>query len=236
VKYIRLHGLEAQMPPIRIVVVSDTHGFEQSLTFSHGSDQQKSEENPLPEGDILIHCGDFCGARSGGGPRAFDRWLAKQPAASGLKIVVRGNHDVHLHRFEDSGAKYVTEPTTINACGITIGVLPYQHKRKNYYPALECDILVTHVPPQGIRDTCYDGRPGGDYSLNQAVCRCLKKPLLWLCGHIHEAYGYESARFGKPSDKWKTPATLVVNAANANAKCAHRLEHAPVLIEVQPSV
>jgi len=35
---------------IKIVAISDTHGFEQQLTMN---------EQLLPDGDVVLHCGDF---------------------------------------------------------------------------------------------------------------------------------------------------------------------------------
>ena len=88
---------------IRIVCVSDTHGFEGQLP-------------PVPPGDLLIHCGDF--APDGGSTvrlravEAFDQWLAAQPHK--VKLVIRGNHDptecdlpclgCHVHLQADVGA------------------------------------------------------------------------------------------------------------------------------------
>lgn len=50
-------------------------------------------------------------------------------------------------------------------------------------------VLVSHVPPRGVRDRSFLGLRGGSHSVkafleNNAVTLC-------LCGHIHEAYGIE---------------------------------------------
>ena len=82
---------------VRIVCVSDTHGFEGQLP-------------PVPPGDLLIHCGDF--APDGGSTvrlravEAFDEWLAAQPHK--VKLVIRGNHDPRSATFPVSG---------VTACG-----------------------------------------------------------------------------------------------------------------------
>ena len=89
--------------PVRIVIVSDTHGYEAQFP-------------PLPDGDVLIHGGDF--QMDGGGAKAsqeaFDRWLAAQPHA--VKIVVRGNHDDHNAKFGRSGARFVARRPALSAC------------------------------------------------------------------------------------------------------------------------
>jgi len=201
---------------IRILVVSDTHGLENTRTS-------------LPEADILIHCGDFqvdgnvrnrkdC-------TRAFDRWLSKQKSTSGVKIVVKGNHDRGA-RFPISGATYVEAPTKMEVCGITIALMPFSKVQlRGQLPP--CDVLVSHLPPKGVRDRCYNGDYGGSKYLSELVCQSPKKPLLWLCGHIHEGYGYEYVKFSS-----KAPhSTLVVNAANANEGRATVMCHPPIVIE-----
>lgn len=77
---------------MRIVVISDTHNLHRQVT--------------LPEGDLLIHAGDFTisggGSKYGGNPydidviRDFNGWLGEQPHR--YKIVIAGNHD---RFFED---------------------------------------------------------------------------------------------------------------------------------------
>ena len=56
----------------------------------------------------------------------------------------------------------------------------------------------------------------------------VRKPSLWLCGHIHEARGAALARFGRDDE----PPTVVVNAANANSGRANRLIHGVTVIDV----
>ena len=84
--------------------MSDTHGYESSLT--EGSDEEGSNEEgsgeegsgeALPTGDVLIHGGDFMIDAPDGLRREavakFDEWMASQPQTE--RIVVRGNHDAY---------------------------------------------------------------------------------------------------------------------------------------------
>lgn len=50
---------------MRIVYISDTHGFHERLV--------------VPDGDVLIHAGDFCDGRDAGAVSRFARWLEAQP-------------------------------------------------------------------------------------------------------------------------------------------------------------
>ena len=64
---------------MRIVLISDTHGLHDRVP-------------QLPQGDILVHAGDFMNA--GYDLRevvSFNRWLGEQPFAH--RIVCGGNHD-----------------------------------------------------------------------------------------------------------------------------------------------
>ncbi|OMJ90520.1 hypothetical protein SteCoe_7109 [Stentor coeruleus] len=51
----------------------------------------------------------------------------------------------------------------------------------------DTEILITHGPPYGILDLCYDGVHGGCEDLLGKVLEI--KPLIHLFGHIHETYG-----------------------------------------------
>jgi Icc-related predicted phosphoesterase len=52
---------------------------------------------------------------------------------------------------------------------------------------LDTDILITHTPPQGIRDYNYLNESHGSPSLRTYVEKI--KPVLHIFGHLHEAYG-----------------------------------------------
>jgi Icc-related predicted phosphoesterase len=93
-------------------------------------------------------------------------------------------------------------------------------------PAAE--VLISHVPPRGILDACISGQHAGSDCLRKAVEKGATKPRVWLCGHIHEAAGAERVRFGRG-----VPATVVVNAANANPGLAKRLVLGPVVVDLR---
>ncbi len=68
---------------VRLVIISDTHGHHELLN------------EHLPEGDMIIHCGDFTDRGSTDHACRFARWF------SGLsmyaeKLVISGNHDRNL--------------------------------------------------------------------------------------------------------------------------------------------
>jgi predicted phosphodiesterase len=212
---------------LTIVAVSDTHGLEGQLIVD-----PESRSDILPDGDLLLHLGDF--ARDGSretqqnGVLEFDSWLAKQPHK--YKIVVRGNHDPWSCEFSQSGAWYITKPATAMIGGFELAMIPHGSARtltaSGGLPS-SCDILATHVPPYKTLDRTFTGKHAGSQFLTKTVRNMGDKaPRLWLCGHIHEGRGITKRRFGSRE-------TLVVNAANANEGRASHLEHGPVVIRLE---
>jgi hypothetical protein len=79
----KLSALEpCKGPGIRIVCISDTHA-------KHG------RMLPLPEGDVLIHGGDFTNTGSRRDTEDFVMWMDAQPFK--YKVFIAGNHDTSLH-------------------------------------------------------------------------------------------------------------------------------------------
>jgi hypothetical protein len=76
-----LDGSEEKAPgSVRFVCISDTHGFTEGL------------EKTIPEGDVLIHSGDFTIVGESSDVIAFNAFLKKLPHKH--KIVIAGNHDL----------------------------------------------------------------------------------------------------------------------------------------------
>jgi predicted phosphodiesterase len=75
---------------MRLVLISDTHGLHDKI-------------NNMPEGDVLIHAGDFM--NSGTDLReiiSFNRWLGQQSFKH--RVVCAGNHDKYFE-FDPGTAK-----------------------------------------------------------------------------------------------------------------------------------
>jgi len=211
---------------LRLVVISDTHGYEESLT---------PKGTTLPDGDILLHLGDFAIDSSikkkNKAIEKFDAWLALQPHRT--KIVLRGNHDPFSVHFPLSGANFFSRPKSIAIDGkFTMTLVPYTSARNlssswRKLPMF-CDVIASHSPPKGILDKCYNGANAGCQSLRSKVERMIAgPPHLWLCGHIHEARGSQKVAFGLSPRE-----TLVINAANADAGRATRIDAGPVVLDI----
>lgn len=69
----------------RIVCLSDTHERETGLV--------------VPDGDVLVHAGDFTGRGTFPAIAKFATWLSKWPHTH--KVVIAGNHDMTLEDISD---------------------------------------------------------------------------------------------------------------------------------------
>ena len=63
---------------IKFVCVSDTHNLTNKIQ--------------VPEGDVLIHAGDFTNSGKPDEVEWFNKWLGNLPHKH--KIVIAGNHDI----------------------------------------------------------------------------------------------------------------------------------------------
>ena len=57
------------------------------------------------------------------------------------------------------------------------------------------DVLITHAPPAGFRDTSTHWHEGGCMALSCALGNV--KPALHICGHCHEGRGAQVLRWGQ---------------------------------------
>ena len=205
---------------MRIVCISDTHGQHEGLT--------------IPDGDVLIHAGDICGLDNLHEYDDFDRWIGELPHTD--KFVIGGNHDGSFQG--GSALAAITNYIYLQDSGITIGETkfygspwtpPFQNwhfmagpeeiaKKWAAIPQ-DTDVLITHGPPWGIFDNVmldgagHQGCPG----LLAAIRRV--RPMLHVCGHIHEGYG-----------KGRGSSTYFVNASSVDEN--YRLVNAPIVVDL----
>jgi Icc-related predicted phosphoesterase len=180
---------------MRLVLLSDTHRMHDKIA--------------IPDGDVLIHAGDFCGHGTPNQARAFAKFFQSLPHRH--KVVIAGNHDrclesdphlsaeifPHCHYLRDSGVE-------IN--GLLFWGSPWQPWFLDWAfnlqrgPALKAKwdliptntaVLITHGPPRGILDKTHSGENVGCDDLLAAVERI--RPRLHVFGHIHEGYGQMSS-------------------------------------------
>jgi Icc-related predicted phosphoesterase len=176
---------------MRLVLLSDTH--------------QLHREVDVPDGDILIHAGDFTlFSESMKAVADFNDWLGELPHR--YKIVVPGNHESFLES-DPSERSLLSNATVLINEGIEIeGLriwgspvtpmyggafgLSSAKDRKRLYAQIPLDtnVLISHGPPFGILDADpVSGLHQGCHELLDAVMWV--RPKLHVFGHIHGASG-----------------------------------------------
>lgn len=179
--------------PLKIVFISDTHGFHADLN--------------LPTGDMIIHAGDI--SKRGHLSEVLDFLAWYESLDFKYKIFIAGNHDFffeesmteEIERIIPNGIIYLND-TGIDIEGISIWGSPvsprffdwaFNRDRgahiKSHWDLIpnKTDILITHGPPLNILDRTIRGDLVGCEDLTNAVKRI--NPRVHVFGHIHEAYG-----------------------------------------------
>ncbi len=179
---------------MKIVLMSDTHGLH--------------EDVDVPDGDLVIHAGDWTGRGTKKQAARFAAWFCALPHQH--KVVIAGNHDfiaeqdpafvrnlfVNAHYLQDEGVQIDDiniwgspwQPEFFNwAFNLPRG-MPLRRKWRKI-PS-DTDILVTHGPARGRLDRTQDGVDTGCEDLLDEIEKRLYPHLkLHVCGHIHEARG-----------------------------------------------
>jgi predicted phosphohydrolase len=178
---------------MRIVAISDTHSLHHQVR--------------LPDGDVLLHTGDVSSHGKEAEVFEFLAWFSAQPHRH--KVFIAGNHDFYFERAPHhvidrripSNVIYLNDSGVIVE-GIKIWGSPVQpwfydwafnRQRgadiKEHWDLIpdDVDILMTHGPAFGINDQTTRGEQVGCVDLRATIDKI--QPKLFVCGHIHEAYG-----------------------------------------------
>lgn len=213
----------------RLVLISDTHGLHDGFADLPGG---------LPEGDVLVHAGDFTKRGRIEEVRAFADWMASTGFPH--SVVVAGNHDFLFQKQPELAREILSavpglvylEHDEAEVAGLRVFGSPWQPEFCNWAFNLErgeplarrwrqvpsgVDVLVTHSPPFGVLDRCDHGERVGCEALRDELPRIA--PRLHVFGHIHEARGVVE-REGR----------MTVNACSCDL--AYRLVHEPVVVEL----
>ena len=192
---------------MRLVLLSDTHELHDRLE--------------VPDGDVLLHTGDFTSRGRVAEVEAFGAFLARLPHEH--KVVVAGNHDFLFQERPEEARALLGDVTYLEDSGTRIGELslwgspwqPWFHdwafQLQRGAPLAErwalvpegTDVLLTHGPPHGILDRTERGERVGCEELARALTRI--RPRLHAFGHIHEGHGMH-----------RSEETLFVNASNCD--------------------
>lgn len=190
---------------LKLVCISDTHNELKTMI----------EQNIIPDGDVLIHAGDFTMGGSIPEIAAFNEQIGKLPHKH--KLVIAGNHDVMFETDSNLARSILTNVTYLEDSGIEIDGMkfwgsPWQPKFFNWAFNLprglklaekwalipdDTDILITHGPPFMIQDMApREGEGVLAFVTENTGCKDLQRevlqrirPKVHVFGHIHESYG-----------------------------------------------
>jgi len=206
-----------------LTIISDTH--------------QLHREVDVPNGDILIHAGDWTMfSKSLSAIEDFNEWLGEQPHTQ--KLVIPGNHEFVLEAdpsrrsLLDNATVLIDEAITIDGlnfygspmtplCGGAFGrSLPEDRRIRWAKVPDDTHVLICHGPPYGVLDRS----PGQEQHMGDPEllvrCKQLSNLRLVCFGHVHGAYGME-----------ERDSVLYVNAALMGTEGA--LDHSPVVLRME---
>ncbi len=208
---------------MKFVAISDTHGQHKKLL--------------LPKGNVLIHAGDISMRGDELSIIDFLNWFSIQDYQ--YKILIAGNHDFYFERTSSKEIEKIIPEDVIylNDSGTTINKIKiwgspitpwffdwaFNRKRgeeiKRHWDLIpeDINIIITHGPVLGIVDRTTRADHVGCEDLLNRVNKI--KPLVHICGHIHEAYGIA-----------ENLGTKYINASVLNER--YQLTNAPVVFEL----
>ena len=218
---------------MKILCISDTH-------TKHNLIPNRLIDNADGTIDTIIHAGDMSSGGYKGEIIKFLEWYNKLPYKN--KILSAGNHDFYMEvgKPEDIETMLAEFPsiTYLNDTGIEIDgikfwgspVQPWFYnwafnrmgdaicKHWDLIP-LDTQVLITHGPIKGILDiTKRDGSVGCPFLLEKLPQ--LTQLKLYVCGHIHEAYGRMENEKGQ----------IFVNASVLNLQ--YYMANEPIQVEI----
>lgn len=215
---------------MKLVLISDTHCQHSGLV--------------MPEGDVLIHAGDWTGRGSEQHTVEFLRWIEAQKYPH--KLFVAGNHDFFPEKepvkFRELLALHA--PTTIYLEDNSVTLNGYKFHGSPVSPwfcdwafnrhrgaeiqahwdmiPTDTEVLITHGPIWGLGDklSAYGSEPGervGCKDLRKTINDRLHSLKLHVSGHIHEGAG--TYQFGN---------LVAVNASVLNEH--YKMRNQPVVV------
>jgi len=184
---------------MKVVCISDTHN--------------RLGDFDIPDGDVLIHAGDFSMM---GRPEEVLPFLHKlSDLPHKYKLLIAGNHDYLAEQdpygfqtmIPDGAGIYYLEDSGVNLGGVNFYGSPWVHnlprwafneddgdKRLSHWKKIPetTDVLITHGPPHGVSDAVKRGKfvyenTGCPLLANEVFYRI--RPRYHVFGHIHEGYG-----------------------------------------------
>jgi Icc-related predicted phosphoesterase len=196
---------------LRIAILGDIHGAQERLTKILGLLSEARSEMVLLVGDIGFDPPWHSPARETDRGRHDEsvRWVLAR-VRSALKcpaVFVPGNHDLPDPGHDVEGLN--VDRRVVQVAGLRVAGFggagpnrfgfPYEWDESEAQAALErllsaldcrLDVLLCHGAPRNSElDRTLDGRHVGSDAVRSWISKA--RPRLFVCGHIHEAWGVE---------------------------------------------
>ncbi len=207
---------------MKFVCLSDTHCLHDKFE--------------VPEGDVLLHAGDF--TMIGRPEKIIDFTAFLESLPHKYKVVIAGNHDLLFEKQPAVAQNLLRnciylEDSFVEIEGIKIYGSPWQpwffdwafnlqrgeeiKKKWDLIPA-DTDILITHGPPYGHGDEVLKK---GSQGCEELLIRIRNLKIKYhVFGHIHEGYGIT-----------KEGMTTCINASNVDIN--YRPINQPIVFEYE---
>jgi len=187
---------------LKLFCTSDTHCRHRKL----------HKYLPKPdEYDVLVITGDYSGRGSLEDTKQFCDWLKEMQEIFPYIVFIPGNHDfifenneelaksmlpegvIYLHdsSVEIEGFKFWGSPWTPWFHSWAFNAERGEEIKKHWDGCPDdTDVMLTHGPPYDIGDDVgvAHKNPQGCQDLREAILDRIK-PIVHICGHIHEGYG-----------------------------------------------
>lgn len=208
---------------MKLICIGDTHN--------------KHQEIIVPEGDVVIHVGDFTEAGTKAETIDFINWFSKLPHPH--KIFIAGNHDFFMEKSSPETIKkmlpenvFYLEDEGIEIKGIKFwgspvtpgdGAWAFNRDRglqiKKHWNKIPDDtrVLITHTPPYSIKDTLNNKQHIGCEELFKRIKQLQLQ--LHIFGHLHNTFG-----------KTRISPTTFINASSLDDY--YRYLHSPIIFEI----
>jgi hypothetical protein len=212
---------------MRVICISDSHN--------------RHADFEIPDGDVLVHAGDWTNGGTPAEIAAFLEWLVSQPHRH--KVIIAGNHDLGagtqptshrgVHYLMDSGVEIEGELFFGSPWSAPLGptwafARPFGRNPFACIPD-EVAVLITHAPAKYTLDYVPSLDGGLQTSWEHAGSPELLKRVqdlehlkLHVCGHLHEARGYHPPDHEIPYHR--------VNAALLDG--SYRPVHRPIVVDI----
>jgi len=190
---------------VRIAIIGDIHGYHERLDETLRLLAERPVELTLLTGDVGLDPPRFGrDSRRSAHDESVRHTVARIGETLGSPVVfVPGNHDM---RDPPSDIAHNVDGTTLEVAGLRIAGLggsgpaqfgfPYEWTEREVIPVLArftapLDILLCHTPPANSQlDKTSSGSHVGSTAVARAIARL--QPRLFVCGHIHEAFGTQT--------------------------------------------